>query len=135
MSIGVTLVCAGASSVMTGGSPVAAADTGSISGTVTDATTGEPIEGMVVRSHESSAQAVSAADGSYTIGGLAAGEYTVYFDEPLNVDDYAFEWYDDSLTREGATLVTVGGGQAVTAVDAALTPRWCHRRNRDLRGR
>lgn len=61
-----------------------------------------------------------ATDGSYTIGGLSAGSYSLGFNE-LGYDDGDFvswtEWWDDATTFDAADpVVVVGGG--VTRADA-----------------
>jgi uncharacterized surface anchored protein len=59
---------------------------GSISGTVTAADGGDPIQGVTVTAYDATtgapaaAAVVTGADGSYTVTGLAAGSYTVCFD-------------------------------------------------------
>ena len=53
------------------------ADTGTISGTVTDAETGEPLPGVNVVLSEEELGAATKADGGYEIEGAPAGGYTV----------------------------------------------------------
>jgi hypothetical protein len=50
---------------------------GTVAGTVTDAATGAPIFGATVALSPGGLTATSAADGTYQIGGVAAGTYTV----------------------------------------------------------
>jgi len=79
---------------------------GVITGTVTDAETGEPITGAIVRAN--TYITTTESDGIYTLE-VAAGTYTITFRKP------GYEIY--------TTTVTVAEGETVT-VDAALTPVW-----------
>ena len=56
------------------------------------------------------------SDGSYTIGGLTAGSYLVQF--ASNDDGFASNYYPNSVTEQGATVVTVTAGQKATGKDA-----------------
>ncbi|MFL5871953.1 MAG: carboxypeptidase regulatory-like domain-containing protein [Solirubrobacterales bacterium] len=61
--------------------------------------------------------------GSYRLGGLPPGSYTVEFSagfEPAT-RDYLHEYYDDSPTEGEATPVTVTAGAVTAEVDAGLT--------------
>ena len=116
-------------------SPVSAADTGSISGTVTIGGIETGDVGITAeRGGESPFVGIArtAANGTYTIGGLPDGDYVVGFcfpgcpGAPLDLvdgmDDCCLsEWYDNSFTLQGASLVSVVGGAAVPNVDANLT--------------
>ena len=105
-------------------------EAGSISGTVTAADGGEPIEGITVCAEESfnSHCVDTGADGTYTIDGLGAGEYGVSFRgfyaengsgefEPLN---YVRQYYDGKSSAEDADRVAVVAGQDTSGIDAAL---------------
>lgn len=97
-----------------------AADTGSISGTVTNST-GAPASGVYVNvsgTAGSSSTVQTAADGTYTAPGLAAGTYTVTFTAFDGVSARQY-WNDQPITGT-PTPVVVGDGQAVTNIDAAL---------------
>lgn len=97
----------------TGGIDADLEEAGSISGTVTDAAGGEPIEGIQVCAESSfnSSCATTGADGTYAIGGLSEGKYEVAFRgfyvetgpdeyEPLN---YIRQYYDGrASTRSSA---------------------------------
>ena len=92
---------------------------GSIGGMVTDES-GDPLAGIAVTVGELDNRSTSSeADGSYQIRGLAAGSYTVQFQD-LSNGDYLGEWFDDALDQASATPVVVGGGQAVPGIDAQL---------------
>jgi protocatechuate 3,4-dioxygenase beta subunit len=57
-------------------------------------------------------QVVSAADGSYTLAGLAPGTYKIAFFPPVG----AASWYGGA-TRTAATSLVVVGGSTVTGID------------------
>jgi extracellular elastinolytic metalloproteinase len=97
----------------------------SISGTVTDPTTGLPVEGavVVVAGQGSQFSDVTAADGSYSIGGLYAGTYQKvvasapgYIPDAHAVDSTSGTPADFSITRDwvassgGAEIVDFNGG-------------------------
>lgn len=92
---------------------------GSISGTVTDPAD-SPAAGVEVQvtgtMAPGTAHATTAADGSYTVTGLVADSYTVYFTDDTLPD----EWYDDVIVEGDAEPVEVTGGAAVTGIDAQL---------------
>jgi protocatechuate 3,4-dioxygenase beta subunit len=98
--------------------------TSTISGTVTDHE-GNPLAGVTVAAYSPSniwvanATAVTAADGTYTVQGLAPGSYRIRFGPPTG-SGLRVEWYDNSPTRAGGTLINLAGGLAVTSVNAAL---------------
>ncbi|MBK8025501.1 MAG: carboxypeptidase regulatory-like domain-containing protein [Chloroflexi bacterium] len=59
------------------------------------------------------------SDGSYTIGGLAPGDYRVR----ANGNNYAWEYYDDAgQNGANADTVTVAAGATVPNIDFALGP-------------
>lgn len=58
--------------------------------------------------------------GVYLVEGLAAGSYTLRFSDPLN--EYAGEYYNNVTDVAAATPVTVGKDQAVSGINANLTP-------------
>ncbi|MDR7189114.1 5-hydroxyisourate hydrolase-like protein (transthyretin family) [Microbacterium sp. BE35] len=69
---------------------------------------------------------VDAATGAYTYSGLPAGEFIVQFSASGYFDgtdwtstDIASEYYDDSVSSAGATLVSTASGDA-TGIDADL---------------
>lgn len=101
----------------------AAALAGSISGTVTDATTHEPVEALEVCAYPLSEEGEvwfcedTDAAGEYTIEELDPDEYTVEFwGRPLN---YVPQYFDDKEAWFEADPVLVGSG-AVTEIDAEM---------------
>jgi hypothetical protein len=103
------------------GPAVANAATGSISGTVTDASTAEPMEGVEVCAEPadegSGACGLSETDGTYFIGGLSPGGYKVSFWAGRR---YEFEYYDGVREWSKATLVEVVSGANTPGIDADL---------------
>jgi protocatechuate 3,4-dioxygenase beta subunit len=59
--------------------------------------------------------------GNFTVGGLPAGSYKLYFDGS-GAGNYISEWWNDQSVRANAELITVGTGQAVTGKNAVLVP-------------
>ena len=97
---------------------------GSISGTVTDAETLEPIQGVDVCTFSLDGGEVwdcaeTDAAGEYELEGLAEGEYGVEFWAPYL--GYATQFYDNETRWEQADPVVVGS-EPVTGIDAALGP-------------
>jgi hypothetical protein len=106
------------------GAAPAVAATGSISGTVTEAGSGDPIAGIWVCAHQAFPGLGSGCEstdenGEYTIAGLQPSVYKVVFAEET-MQNYVAQWYDGKATRAEADGVTVGDGEAVTGKDAAL---------------
>jgi hypothetical protein len=96
-----------------------------MSGTVTAAATGAPLAGICVRANSSSGssggEATTASDGTYTVGDLAAGSYTIQFSTGCgNTGNYLTQYYDNELSDETPNLVTVAAGGTVTGIDDAL---------------
>jgi hypothetical protein len=63
----------------------------------------------------------SRADGTYTITGLQAGDYTVRFSDCSGRTDFLPEWYDDQPSAESAFPVGVATGGTTAGIDAELT--------------
>jgi hypothetical protein len=100
---------------------------GWVTGTVVNADTGLPIQYVWVKAYDPSGNLVSASagsDGSYSIGGLATGDYRLSFtgwdDEPW-APYYTPKFYDDKPTIDQATPVSVIQGLATPNIDAALS--------------
>jgi len=105
----------------TSGVDAALALGGAISGTVAGAD-GDPIGYAcvdVVRPDGSWVAFGDAEDGSYRVGGLAAGDYLLRF-EDCWYGEHAFEWYEDADSRLTATAVSVDQGALVSGIDAQL---------------
>jgi Carboxypeptidase regulatory-like domain len=96
---------------------------GSISGSLTDEGTGQPIAGMAACARDDSDLyercAKSDGSGNYQVNGLPSGEYSVYF-ENWNQVNYLREFYEDVETWAQATSVTVAAPDTTSGVDAKL---------------
>jgi hypothetical protein len=106
-------------------------ESGSISGTVTDATTGDDLSGICVNAVTPPGQpgvngnmsTTTAADGTYTITGVPAGSYIVEFSDSAwcgNGGNYANQWWKNSPSESGATEVYLTAGWAQLGIDAAM---------------
>lgn len=97
-------------------------------GTVTDSR-GVPVEGAAVSetwfAPDGSVQwspdesARTAADGSFEIGPLYSGEYTLRFSDNRS-KRYVTEWWDDASNAEAATHIQLARGESVDHLDAVL---------------
>lgn len=102
----------------------AGAVTGSISGTVTDASTAEPVEGVEVCASPESEEgptpcSFTETDGTYAIGGLDPGSYKVWF---WAGQRYVFEYFAGKREWFEADPVAVLGGAKTPEIDADLEP-------------
>jgi len=101
----------------------AAAATGSIGGTVTDASTHEPIELASVCAwtveEEGGGCTHTEEDGTYLLGGLKTGEYKVEF---WSGGGYSFQYYDGKAHWSEADPVTVEAATTTGGIDAELAP-------------
>jgi 5-hydroxyisourate hydrolase-like protein (transthyretin family) len=115
---------------------LAAAQTGSISGTVTNAQTGAPIANVPVAvfntaKGEPEAILTTNASGVYTASGLPPGTYAVAAVPSEDDLDYVDEFFDDIQSPFGitlsevidATVLTLTSGAALTNIDFALDQR------------
>ncbi|HMQ24886.1 MAG TPA: carboxypeptidase regulatory-like domain-containing protein [Acidimicrobiales bacterium] len=94
---------------------------GTISGTVTDATSGSPLPGawvVAIAPNGTLTGTPTAADGTYTISGLAPGAYRITFADPAG--GRAQEYFDDSPDYFGGTDLNVTAGSTTSGIDAAL---------------
>ena len=95
-----------------------------ITGTVTDATE-SPVAGITVAAFVGTttflpvATTTTAADGTYSLLGLAGGDHTVLFQAPGGVL-LADRWYDDAALRGDAAALTLVEGATTAGVDAVL---------------
>ncbi len=93
---------------------------GSISGTVTEEGTGNPLADVYLEVRDLAEHwmgwAVTDAAGTYSVGGLATGTYKVQFSH----SSYATEWWDDKPTFGAANTVAVVVGADTPRIDAAL---------------
>lgn len=105
---------------------------GRIEGKVTATDLGGPLQGAEVCAAKAGAEyflsvrcGSAAADGSYTIGGLAAGSYAVRFAGGYgggSSSNYLTQFYDDHPSYPEADPVAVSVGTATTDIDAELRP-------------
>ena len=101
-----------------------AAGTGSISGTVTDASDA-PVGGVCARAYDAAGDGLNYvgdtttdSDGNYTIGELATGDYRIRF-TPCG-GNVLREWFEDAETFATATSIPVTDGSDTPDVDAQL---------------
>ncbi len=95
---------------------------GSIEGSVTAAAGGAGLENVRVLATNSEgvlvASATTGPEGTYTLTGMASGNYTVQFEPESAV--YLSQYFAEADSLEGAKQVTVSAGQTTEAVNAAL---------------
>ena len=102
--------------------PVAsAAAAGQVSGRVTDAATHQALADVSVQVFRSTgsfvASGVTDTAGRYTVGGLGAGGYKVWFSA---ADDHIGQYYNAKASQSTADAVTLASGQMLSNIDAAL---------------
>ena len=113
--------------VTTSGVDAVLALAGHIAGRVTD-TAGDALAGIEAVAYSGTddggwseiSQAQTAADGSYTIGNLAAGRYIVCF-WGASADLYARSCYADAATFRNATPIAVTAGLTTRGIHAVLS--------------
>ena len=100
---------------------------GSITGTVTNAITGQPLVGITVQMHAPSGFVVKSqqtnASGQYTLTGLPAGTYFGRTNTPLFVD----ELYDGkpcypNCTIQSGTAIVVSNGATQSGINFSIAP-------------
>ena len=66
--------------------------------------------------------ALSGRNGAYTIGGLAAGQYRIFFGGPgcFSAQALATQWYDGQQSKATATIITVTAGHTTSGIGATL---------------
>ncbi len=123
---GATAVSVSAGAI-TSGISAALQPGGAMSGVVTDAA-GTAVSGVCAAISTTGGQFIVGqgvgANGTWAVGGLAAGTYDVSFQDcgPTSGTGYLTQYYDGSSTQSGATPVTVTAGQTSTGIDATLQP-------------
>ena len=95
---------------------------GFIAGRVTDASTGAALGGVLVCAISESGSLEQCVgtnpDGEYTSQVLASGDHKVMFLD----GKYTTQYYDDSASLAGATVVMVSAGQTTSGIDVAQQP-------------
>ncbi len=98
---------------------------GYITGRVTDQGTGSGIYNFWVYVYDLegnyAGSTQTAADGTYSIRGIAAGQYKASFDT-YSFPDYLPEWYNDKPDFESADSVSVSKGATTPNISASLAP-------------
>lgn len=101
-----------------------AQETGSISGTLTNAATGDPIPNEYVTANSSTGYGgtVSRSDGTYVIDGLPPGDYRVATGNGAEADysDYVLVYWPDAPSYFEADPISVAAGEDITGIDFAL---------------
>ncbi len=95
--------------------------TGSMSGTVTDDPSGTPVAGawvIAIGPSGIAGGATTAANGTYSITGLAPGTYRATLVDPAG--GRLQEYWDNASTYEGATTFSVAAGATTANINAAL---------------
>ncbi|MGP0052328.1 MAG: carboxypeptidase regulatory-like domain-containing protein [Solirubrobacteraceae bacterium] len=104
--------------------PAAAlAANGSVTGTVSDATTTNPVQGITVSVETPGgtviASATTLANGTYNVVAVPPGTYVAQFD-PGSAAGYLTQWYSDETTLGAATSFTVASATPTPNISAAL---------------
>ena len=109
----------------TGNINAALQEGGSITGTVTDASSQTAVASAFATAYNSQGIPVSAAftgsNGTYQISGLPAGSYRVGFNQGSN-RNYLPQYYNGQTSLGSASEITVSTGQTTSGIDAALQP-------------
>ena len=116
------------SAIVIGSQASATGTTGSISGTVTAAAGGGDLSGICVDALTSDGtltlvgSATTAADGTYAISGLSAGNYDVEFSVAGcgTTGSYLTQWYNNAASSSTAHVVPVTAGATTASINAAL---------------
>jgi protocatechuate 3,4-dioxygenase beta subunit len=93
-----------------------------ISGKVTDASSGNPIPGVYINADNDEggegADDMTETDGSYTLRGLAPARYRIRAD--AQEQGYVLQYYNDTLHWDDALLVSVTDTRSVAGIDFGL---------------
>jgi uncharacterized repeat protein (TIGR02543 family) len=118
------VLCSAVSLLVTGSAAIGqAAQGGSVSGTVTDEPTGDPLEGICVFVYAADFNRAASTDasGTFTVNEVPPGDHKVgFFDECDGSTEYLSEFYNDKLDLASADPVAVAEGQTTLGIDAAL---------------
>ncbi len=107
-------------------SEVMAQSSGGITGTVTAADTGFPIQFVVVEVYSDYYGYIDSigytdTSGEYSLTGLAAGSYKLHFRFTAGQNSlYSPEWYDSQADNGQADEVVVSSGEVTSGIDATL---------------
>ena len=115
-----------ASAATTAGVNGKLASGGEITGTVSDKTSGEPIAKVKVEALDPSGGEVvttveTAANGTYTLGGLTSGSYDIRFAPAADLN-YLPQFYPSGVAQSEATAVPVTAGASAGPIDIGLSP-------------
>jgi hypothetical protein len=101
-----------------------------IGGTITDADSAEPIEGIEACAYFAADQSfadcgTTDSSGAYLLTGLPGDSYKVRFDpgfecEFLGCDEYLTQYYDGATSFGGADVINVASGDGQTGIDATM---------------
>lgn len=98
--------------------------TTTITGSVTREDSGLPVEGVSVDISDSEGgstyDAITDANGDYTVGDLPAGEYVVRFAPASAAPDLVSEFWKDAADWSGAQRIVAVGGEMIDDIDASL---------------
>lgn len=100
-----------------------APDGGVVSGTITDAVSGDPIAGawaVAIAPNGTLKVAVTGTNGRYTRRGVAPGNNHLTFVNPNG--GHAQQYWDDATSFGAGSILTMLAGDTVTGIDAALHP-------------
>jgi hypothetical protein len=109
--------------------PAGAAGTGKITGTVTDARTGDQLKAIGVcarpipagaSSCVTTGEGIGIEPGKYEIGALAEGSYEVEFFGIASSDPYLVQFWHDKESQAEAEAVVVTEGETTSGIDAAM---------------
>ncbi|HQT99623.1 MAG TPA: carboxypeptidase-like regulatory domain-containing protein, partial [Acidimicrobiales bacterium] len=96
---------------------------GSITGTITDSS-GNDLAGVCVEASQSAGTSgsttTSAADGTYTLSGLAVGSYVVTFFNCSPSTNVLTQYYNGVTVPASAKLVSVVAGSTTGSINAAM---------------
>jgi hypothetical protein len=92
-----------------------------ISGVVRDSA-GKPVDACVTIDDQNGDYAFTSSNGTYSIGGVVPGKYSVSFEDCGNQGSLAPQWYDNQPDSDSANLLTFTGGRIDRNIDVTLHP-------------